>query len=122
MFSLALFFWLAHWNASWGRERGVRSWEQNVTVGSGFNTSNFVKKNGLVLLLQSVFCSGILSKSGSCLNRTFSLGTDIFSRPIYGFAMFVVQVIPGSAVVALIVHARGSFLMEVDFRVLQWHR
>jgi hypothetical protein len=36
--------------------------------------------------------------------------------------MFVVQVIPGSAVVALIVHARGSFLMEVDFRVLQWHR
>jgi hypothetical protein len=80
------------------------------------------KKNGLVLLLQSVFCLGILSKSGSCLNLNFSSGTDIFSRLIYGFAMFVVQVIPCSAVVDLIVYARGSFLMEVDFRVLQWHR
>jgi len=100
----------------------VRSWGQNVTVGSGFNASNFVTKNRLALLLQSVFCPGILSKSGSCLNLTFSSGTDIFSRSIYGFAMFVVQVIPCSAVVDLIVYARRSFLMEVDFRVLQWHR
>ncbi len=96
----------------------MRSWGQNVTVGSGFNASNFVTKNRLARLLQS----GILSKSGSCLNLTFSSGTDIFSRSIYGFAMFVVQVIPCSAVVDLIVYARRSFLMEVDFRVLQWHR
>jgi hypothetical protein len=121
VFSSALFFFGLLIETHHGEGRGVRSWEQNVTVGSGFNASNFVKKNGLVLLLQSVFCSGILSKSGSCLNLTFSSGTDIFSRLIYGFAMFVVLVITFSAVVDLIVYARGSFLMQVYFRVLQWH-
>jgi len=64
----------------------------------------------------------ILSTSGSCLNLVFSSGTDIFSRLIYWFTMFVVQVIPCSAVVDLIMYARGSFLMEVDFRVLQQHK
>ncbi len=69
-----------------------------------------------------VFWLVILSTSGSGLNLVFSSGTDIFSRLIYWFAMFVVQVIPCSAVVDLIIYARGSFLMEVDFRVLQQHK
>jgi hypothetical protein len=41
------------------------------------------EKNGLVLLLQLVFCLVILSTSGSGLNLVFSSGTDIFSRLIY---------------------------------------
>lgn len=61
----------------------MRSWEQNLTVGFGFNASKFVKKMGWSFLLQMVFCLVILSTSGSGLNLVFSSGTDIFSRLIY---------------------------------------
>jgi len=46
VFSLALFFLACSLERIMGKGEGVRSWEQNLTVGFGFNASNFVKKMG----------------------------------------------------------------------------